>query len=332
MILDRRFPSRRELLATGAATGLFLSASPSCAAWRDLLDQPVTLGFIADLHHDLMHDGMDRIDSFANAMNELKPDAVVQLGDFAYPKAENSKVIDRFNGITKRPIHVIGNHDTDAKHTVEQCKKVWGMPSNYFSMTIHGLTIMVLDGNEQGSPTYKSGYPSYISPKQLDWLDRQLTERRGPAIILSHQPLAGPYSVDNALDVQKRLAKHADKILLAFCGHSHIDTVRHISGVSYVHINSASYYWVGEKAKHFSYPKAIHDARPSLASTCPYRDALYAMVTVDAKTLAVTIKGRSSEWVGATPTAAGAKFVDGVRDGEEVTPRIQDRVILRNQS
>ena len=49
------------------------------------LEAPVKIGMIADLHQDVMHDGERRLESFVQAMKNEKPDAVIQLGDFAYP-------------------------------------------------------------------------------------------------------------------------------------------------------------------------------------------------------------------------------------------------------
>ena len=87
--------------------------------------------------------------------------------------------------------------------------------------------------------------PVFHREKQYEWLADQLKILSGPIIIVSHQPLAGPSSIDNASEVQKLISANADKVLLAINGHTHIDHVEKINEVSYLHINSASYKWVG---------------------------------------------------------------------------------------
>jgi hypothetical protein len=61
-----------------------------------------------------------------------------------------------------------------------------------------------------------------------------------------NQPLAGASSVDNADEIQSVLLGDAsDKVILAINGHSHMDEVIRVKGVTYMHVNSASYTWVG---------------------------------------------------------------------------------------
>ena len=46
----------------------------------------VTFAAMTDLHLDIMHDGMMRIDAFLNAAQKADVDFIIQLGDFSYPK------------------------------------------------------------------------------------------------------------------------------------------------------------------------------------------------------------------------------------------------------
>jgi hypothetical protein len=90
--LDR--VTRREIL--GAAVGLtFAWSFPTFAATRRLT-QAARIAVIADLHHDVMHDGVDRMTAFVKAVKSANPDAIIQVGDFAYPNAKNRPVIDLF--------------------------------------------------------------------------------------------------------------------------------------------------------------------------------------------------------------------------------------------
>lgn len=325
---DKRL-SRREFLSTAAATSLALTLPDTSKAAIGLLGKPVRIAVIADLHHDVMHDGRKRLEAFVKEMPTLKPDAIMQLGDFAYPNAENSEVIKLFNDTHDRSLHVIGNHDMDSGHTKQQCLDIWGMPAPYYTQNIEGLHLVVLDGNDGGSPTHKSGYASYIGEEQVKWLKETLASLDGPIVVVSHQPLAGAWAVDNAGEIQTILGDTADKVILAINGHSHIDDVQRVKGVTYMHVNSASYQWVGGKYQHASYSKDVHDKHPWISHTCPYRDSLFATFTIEPKSLDVHVRGRTSEWVGKSPAALGLDLDPKLTNGEEVAPAIRDRQILR---
>ncbi len=320
---------RRAFLGTAAATSLGVALPDPCKAAVRSLSAPVRIGVIADLHHDVMHDGMERLEVFLAAMAASRPDAILQLGDFAYPKARNRAVIDRFNAGHERSLHVIGNHDTDAGATTRQCIETWGMPGRHYVEDIGGIKLVVLDGNDAGSPAHQGGYPKYIGPEQSAWLEARLKAIDGPIIVACHQPLAGPWAIDNAEEIQGLLAAAADKVILVVNGHSHIDHVLRVGGVTHLHVNSASYQWVGGEHRHDSYTREIHEAHPWISCTCPYRDALFATLVIDPETHRIEVVGRSSRWVGPSPAELGVDKSPGLVHGEQVAPRIRDRAIVR---
>ena len=203
------------------------------------------------------------------------------------------------------------------------------MPNRYYATKVEGIDLLVLDGNDPGSPTHGGGYASYVGDEQVTWLKQQLATLDGPIIVASHQPLAGASAVDNAEEMQEILSSAADKIILVINGHSHIDQVIRVGHVTYLHINSASYQWVGGDYRHESYSKEIHDEHPWISYTCPYRDSLYATIGVDPATLTVTVKGRGSSWVGKSPAELGIDKNPNLTNGEEIAPRIRDREFLR---
>ncbi|PHN04582.1 metallophosphoesterase family protein [Flavilitoribacter nigricans] len=319
--------SRRTFIRTATAGAFAFILPGSVRAAVRSLAQPVKLGLIADLHQDIMHDGLERMQAFVREMEIQRPDALIQLGDFAYPNEKNQAVIDLFNGAHAETLHVIGNHDTDAGHTKEQCLEVWNMPGRYYTRTIAGIKLIVLDGNDTGSPTHRGGYVSYIGEEQRNWLADELDNATQPVIIISHQPLAGTIAVDNAAELQDLLGKYASKILLAINGHSHVDDLLRIQGITYLHLNSASYQWVGGDFQHQSYSEAIHRDHPWISHTCPYRDSLFATLIIEPDLQLIRIEGRSSEWVGPSPAALGTNSYPGLHVGEEVAPRIRDRRI-----
>ena len=326
---DSRVDRRGFLGTAAAAATLGFTLPVPCRAAVRVLSSAVRIGVIADLHHDVMHDGIDRLDVFLKAMKRQRPQAIVQLGDFACPQPKNREIIDRFNRGHERTLHVIGNHDTDAGSTTRQCIDMWGMPDRHYVENINGVGLLVLDGNDEGSPVHQGGYPRYIGPKQAAWLKTQLKMADGPIIVACHQPLAGPWAIDNADEIQAILETAADKVILVINGHSHIDHVVRVGQVTHLHINSASYQWVGGDHRHQSYSKEIHQAHPWISCTCPYRDALFATLSIDPENHRIEVEGTSSHWVGKSPAELGLDKNSELIHGEHIAPRIRDRRIIR---
>jgi Icc protein len=295
------------------------------------LEGPVKIGMIADLHQDVMHDGDRRLESFVQAMKNEKPDAVIQLGDFAYPNKKNKEILESFQNSNSNAYHVLGNHEIDDGHSFDEVVKLWGMKGRYYSEELNGLKLIVLDGNEK-SPNHKKGYPSYMGKAQLLWLKKELNESEDPVIIVSHQPIAGPSSIENSKEVQEILQIHRSKIILALNGHTHIDHVFRKAGIIYFHVNSASYHWIGGKHRHHSYSKDVHAKFPYIEYTCPYKDSLFTTLTLDPTSDSIDIKGRSSEWVGPSPAQIGKELHEELIDGEEVCSRIRSRRLIRSKN
>ena len=315
--------TRRHFIKTATATAVTLTLPPVVAANLGRLNKSISIGLIADLHQDIMHDAPERLSAFLKQMAITKPDALMQLGDFAMPKKEDQSLIDQFNKAHSKTLHVIGNHDTDSGFTKQQVMTSWGMKSRYYSTDVGGLRFIVLDGNDKGSPTHKGGYVSYIGKEQRAWLTQQLKQHSGPIAVVCHQPLAGSGAVNNAEEIQAILAKHEDKVVIAFNGHTHIDSLVQVGKIPYLHINSASYLWVGGKYKHESYSKEIHAKHHHIQHTCPYRDPLFTTMTFDPKAGTITIKGKATAWVGKSPEELDIKS----KASPAVTPQIRARNI-----
>ncbi len=328
----QKFPnnlSRRHFISTTVTACITLNIPAAALPAVKKMKDAVKIGLIADLHQDVMHDGPQRLSAFLDHMKANKPDAIMQMGDFAYPGDKNKVVIDMFNAAHKNRMHVIGNHDTDSGYSKEQCISYWGMPSRYYAQKVGGTWFLVLDGNDKGSPTHKGGYASYINPEQTAWLKAKLKEIQEPVIIVSHQPLAGTMAVDNAAEIQEILSSASDKILLAINGHTHINALLRVKHIPYLHINSASYFWVGDRFMHNSYAEAVHKEYPWISRTCPYKESLFATLTVDPATNNIVIEGKRSEWMGASPAELGYNELDMLTVGEEIAPVISDRNIER---
>jgi predicted phosphodiesterase len=323
---DKIISSRRDFFrSTGVvATSIFLPRQVMAALSK--IKKPIKLGMIADLHQDVMHDGPARLKAFLDAMKEEKPDALIQLGDFAYPTKKNEVVAKAFEKAHPRALHVLGNHEIDGGHSFDQVAKLWGMKGRYYTENVNGLDLIVLDGNEKPK-NHKRGYPAHIGQKQLEWLAKQLKTLKGPILVISHQPLAGPGSIDNAGEVQALLDSAADKVLLAVNGHTHIDHVARAGKLSYLHVNSASYKWVGGSHRNKSYPPEVHSKFRWVEYTCPYRDSLFATLTLDPANGRIELKGRESQWVGKSPSQLAIPTKYGLTNGKEICPKIRSRQI-----
>jgi hypothetical protein len=144
-------------------------------------------------------------------------------------------------------------------------------------------------------------------------------------IVISHQPIAGIYTIDNAVEIQNLLSVHASKIILAINGHAHVDQFLKVGGVSYLHLNSASYYWVGEKQRHLSLDANTHAAYPSLALTCPYAAVLFGVLTLDRKAKKLSLTGRKSSWIGPSPLELGYSILSPAEQEMYLNPQISNR-------
>ena len=109
-------PTRRTALKTFATTLGATGASFSLPVSAEIFlgaksNGPIRLSVIADLHGGLAVDAETRLDAFLTAMQAKKTDALVQLGDFAFPNEKHQSFADKFNAAHKNTIHVIGNHE-----------------------------------------------------------------------------------------------------------------------------------------------------------------------------------------------------------------------------
>jgi len=316
-------PTRRDVLASLSALPL-LGTFPAFAA--ETPAEPLRFGLITDVHQDIIPDASARLGAFVDAMTREKVAFIAQLGDFCIPKDANRgfyEVWERFQGPR---YHVLGNHDMDGGFSWEQTVKYYGMPHRYYAFEHGGVTFLVLDGNDPGGAS--KGYKRFIGTEQADWLKKELTAATKPIVILIHQPLDNAGGVDNFAEIQQLLKRTKDaqpNILAVFSGHLHQDYCRPVEGVNHVQLNSASYYWMGEKYKHRSYDEAVHLRSPYLQSTCPYEGPLWAVVTIDLAKGALTIEGRKTAWLGGSPWDVGATPMS--HDTEIVRPEISSRAI-----
>lgn len=313
--------NRRTFLRTG------LLAPAVLKAWATDTPHLLRFGIITDVHHDIMPDAIERIRTFGAEMERASADFVLQCGDFCQPKPENQAFLDVWNQIRTPKYHVLGNHDMDGRVRREDTVRFYGMPGRHYVFEAGAFRGIVLDGNEPGGKS--KGYARFVAKEQLEWLAVELGRDAKPALLFIHQPLDDAEGVENAPEVsavlQEALAKRPGCVAAVFSGHLHRDYQRLVAGVPSFQINSASYVWLGSGFEARSYPEEVHKARPSLEKVAPYRDALWALVTLDRRTAEIRIEGRESVWVGPDPWSRGASEQRCVR--AECRPGISHRTL-----
>lgn len=330
MIRHNCLMDRRRFLAVAANISLFGLIEPlGFGAATNDNQSVLRFGLITDVHQNTMHDGMQRLAAFINVMNKAKVDFICQLGDFCWPHEPNRKFLDQWNEFKGARYHVLGNHDMDHGFTRDQTEAFYGMPGKYYSFDQKGVHFVVLDGNEPGGKS--SGYKRFISSAQLDWMAQDLSKTTLPTVVLSHQGLDDPSAgIENSEAVRKvleqsRTAAGHSKVAACLCGHHHDDLAKQINGIHYIHFNSASYYWLGEKYKHEVYGKEIHEKFTWISSTAPYSKPLWAIVEIDLKKHYLTVIGKKAQWVGPNPWERGMTKQDA--NPAFVAPRISSRKI-----
>ena len=288
----------------------------------------VTFGICTDVHYNVIHDANRRLEIFVDKMNEQSRDFVIELGDFCYPDSTSNSFLNIYNSFNGDKYFVLGNHDRDNGATQEKTVKYFGMPSPYYSFDKKEFHFIVLNGNEKLNNS-QEGYSRYISNKQLNWLNNDLKKTDKETVVFVHQSLFDSHGVINRDTVRTILAKQHTKdgkrkVLVCFSGHSHVDAAERIDSIWYVAINSMSYHWVGEDYKHLSYPDSVHKSHPWIEYVCPYKDPLFASVTIN-KSGTVTIKGTDSEWQGESPDSLG--FISKYYKPEWIVPRVSSRIL-----
>lgn len=328
-LVDRREAMR---FAATAATTLLL---PQTGLANAEASRPIRFGVIADVHKGVIHDADKRLRQFVDHATAGNVDFVVQLGDFCVPTRGNQAFMKVWESFAGPRYHVLGNHDMDGDGderpsgayawSPEETAEHWGMPARYYSFDSGGVHFVVLDGNEE-KPGGQSGYRRWVAKRQREWLAADLAEARLPTIVFVHQSPEREGGIENgaavrALFEQSNRNAASNKVLACFTGHHHRDYVRRINGVYYAQINSASYHWLGSAYLQDRYDEQTNRAFPYIKYTAPYKEPLFAIVTVDLVGGLLAIEGRRSEFVGPSPWEQGASRDE--LDAETLRPEIR---------
>lgn len=307
--------NRRRFLMRASGTAAALTLPLPALAGTNAKGK-VRIGIISDIHQDVMHDGLQRLGAFLDAMRAAKPDFIVQLGDFCQPRAANQPFLDLWNSHDGPRHHVLGNHDMDGGFTRGQAAAWYGMPGRFHGFDHGGVRFLVLDGNDPGGTA--GGYHRFIADDQKAWLENELATTRLPVVVMIHQPLDQPGGVVNQQEIRAALEKDRGPdqpgVAAVLCGHFHQDWVRRIGGIAHVQVNSASYVWLPDNARRNVYPEETHRKHPYLDHVAPYRDPLWTVITIDHDAGTLALEGRATEWVGPSPWERGVPERDCPRD------------------
>ncbi|MBR3872650.1 MAG: metallophosphoesterase [Clostridia bacterium] len=297
----------------------------------------------ADLHVDIMHDSVKRMEQILAAAKEKKVDYIIHLGDVMYPEAdyvrrhapqdferrgeawflcerdgEKAAIRQMLNDSGLKVYGVLGNHDMDACDKSTACR-YWNMPAPHYTFTEGGVRFIALDSQfirtEDGDEDF--AYCNYrhspwqqlhfIPDEQLEWLEKTLFASKEPCVLLSHAALGDDQlcvqNRDRVWDIVRRANENGRRVIAAFNGHNHADGVTMRCGVPFISINSASNLWMGETWRTTRFSQQISQDYPHIGCTAPYRDALYAVITITDEELAM--EGVTSEYVGLSPQQVG---------------------------
>ncbi len=276
----------------------------------------VRFGIMADAHIDFIHDGEARVRSFLDACLKEKCDFCVDLGDFCPPGKANAAAKKRILALLKEfpiPFHfVLGNHDMD-ENSKSDVLSHYGCKERKTAFDLGGVSFFLVDAcafregdreveYDHGNYKQTQGEVPILPSTELSRLKAALSNAKHPAVLFSHQSLIESRTgIKNPEALRAALKKAPQGVMLAVCGHEHVDRLEERDGTYYWCLNSMSYYWAGEKFDHETYGKEIESEHPLLRLVFPYRDPLFAIVEISDK--AITVRGAKSEIVGASPEA-----------------------------
>jgi len=241
------------------------AAVPIVARAADGKAPVVRFGVITDLHSGHLaprigrfyEESPTKLAECASAMNALKPDFLIELGDFKDAGCDAASTlafldeIERSFRIFDGPrYHVLGNHDEDTISKDEFLAHVenHGFPKAlpHYAFDVKGVRFIVLDGNYNADRTpYCRGNFDWtramIPPEEMSWLEGELAATKGRAVVFCHQRMdakGNPHNLLNADEVRAVLAK-SGKVAAVFQGHHHTGDQTVTDGIPFVTFKAA---------------------------------------------------------------------------------------------
>lgn len=294
--------------------------------------ETIRFAAMADMHLDIMHDGMRRMKAFLKAAEEADVDFLIQLGDLSYPKdtsvslcapekmpvniklamstptpIDKDAIIDLYNSFPKPKYHLLGNHECDFCSKADAVER-YGMENSYYAFHRKGWHFIVLDGNsyrdENGKlmdyhfgKYFETTDLPYMSEPQLLWLEKELEQGEEPVVMFCHQPInlckRGLKNGERLQAIIQKSREKGRKIRLCMNGHTHVDELLEEDGILYYTVNSIAAYWAGDKYATLRYSKRTDERFPSLRYVVPYQKPVFAIVELSEEGIKVEgVKGR----------------------------------------
>lgn len=260
-LLNRWSIKRREFLKVSSAMIAGLSINPLFAFSRERNSSVrVKFGIVTDSHYAdtdprgkrYFRESITKFGECVDLMNHLKPDFLIELGDFKDqdipPVRENTlinlkKIENIFQQFKGPKYHVLGNHDVDSISKEDFLKiavnSEVGANTLYYSFDVKGMHFIILDANFKADGTaYSYGNFDWrdttIPSIEINWLKADVGSTSKPIIVFVHQQLGcqGDYCINNAGEILKIL-QDSDKVLAVFQGHKHSGHYSQIEGIHY---------------------------------------------------------------------------------------------------
>lgn len=298
----------------------------------------------SDLHHgNIMPDCKWRLERIIKAAYDNKVDFIINLGDFAWPCEENKWIGEIWNNLEIPHYFIAGNHDLDC-HDKETLKTFYHLENTYYSFDQDHFHFIALDTNyyrfENEDHDYANGNyygqdREYISKKQLEWLEEDIRQTDKICILLSHAQLnysttTGGGGCGNYKELHELLLRMNEeagwkKVCVAINGHNHTDSYKCWDGIHHIDLNSASNQWIGEDYEPLGinevYNEETHKSHAYLKYVVPYKEPLYAIITLDEKQRKLEMKGIKTTFIGPTPKQ---RQHEGTMGGIPMTATISD--------
>ena len=224
--------------------------------------------FIVDGTHHMYHNryrqSSAKIQQAVDTFNAKKLDFVIHLGDFVDRRLDDADVLLEITNTLKAPFwHVLGNHDfVGSEDNHIGILQKYSMESPYYSRSLNGLRLIVLDTNElsdlkhpKGTDKWQEGIRNVeaarqagkpqayawnggVDKEQMQWLDSELTDAANAgekAILFSHHQVFPP-SVLCALnndEILDMIDRHPN-VISYINGHNHLGAFGLRKGVPYV--------------------------------------------------------------------------------------------------
>ncbi|WP_035238557.1 metallophosphoesterase [Desulfobacter vibrioformis] len=264
--------NRRQFLGATAATGVALAAGLTFPGTsRALEEKPmVKAGIITDMHHTSKADtptrkysaSLSKMETFISSMKQEKPDFVVEMGDFVDTLAQGTDPAKNLGEIETvftsigPAYHVLGNHEFDnlTREFVLKAVSNTGISQGrtWYSWDSNGVHFIVLDADytpkaphrayDMNTPgdTFWTWKDTFIPPRELAWLEKDLSATTLPSVVFTHQTLDRvddqDHNIKNASTVRKVL-EDSGKVIAVLSGHDHAGGYANIKGIHYIVMN-----------------------------------------------------------------------------------------------